>query len=144
MSEGKFDNDAAPNRPPEAIAGLTESRRNKWLMRAGLVTLGMAGSLTVLIGAASYPLSGLLIRPRLKRLSHLKSPRLRNLIRRMGIEFEDVTFSSFDGTRLYGWWLEAAEGCAYGRSPARGKEEPHGRFARFARVEAGGVQRAGL
>ena len=99
MSEGKFDNDA----------GLTESRRNKWLVRAGLVTLGMAGSLTVLIGAASYPLSGLLIRPRLKRLSQLKSPRLRNLIRRMGIEFEDVTFSSFDGTRLYGWWLEAAK-----------------------------------
>src|SRR5688572_22716553 len=99
MSKGEFDNDA----------GLTESRRNKWLMRAGLVTLGMAGSLTVLIGAASYPLSGLLIRPRLKRLSQLKSPRLRNLIRRTGIEFEDVTFSSFDSTRLYGWWMEAGK-----------------------------------
>jgi len=109
MSKGKVDNDAASIISNEAIAGLTEIRRNKWLRMAGLVTLGMAGSLTVLIGAASYPLSGLLIRPRLKRLSQLKSPHLRNLIRRAGIEVEDVTFSSFDGTRLYGWWLEAAK-----------------------------------
>jgi dipeptidyl aminopeptidase/acylaminoacyl peptidase len=109
MSKSKVDNDAASKTPPEAISGLTELRGRKWLRRAGLVTLGMAGSLTVLIGAASYPLSGLLIRPRLKRLSQLKSPHLRKLIRRMGIDFEDVTFSSFDATRLYGWWLEAAK-----------------------------------
>lgn len=108
MSKSKVENDAMPVSAPEAITHLSEVRKNKWLRRAGLVTLGMAGSLTVLIGAASYPLSGLLIRPRLKRLSQLKSPHLRNLIRRTGIEFEDVTFSSFDGTRLYGWWLEAA------------------------------------
>jgi dipeptidyl aminopeptidase/acylaminoacyl peptidase len=68
-----------------------------------------AGSLALLVGAASYPLSGLLIRPRLKRLSQLKSPHLRRLINRIGIEFEDVVFSSFDGTRLYGWWMRANE-----------------------------------
>ena len=57
---------------------------------------------------ASYPLSGLLIRPRLKRLSQLKSPHLRHLIRRRGVEFEDVTIASFDDTQLYGWWIAAA------------------------------------
>ncbi len=109
MSKGKVDNDAASGASSEAIANLSEIRNRKWLRMAGLVTLGMAGSLTVLIGAASYPLSGLLIRPRLKRLSQLKSPHLRNLIRRIGIEFEEVTFSSFDGTRLYGWWLQSMQ-----------------------------------
>jgi dipeptidyl aminopeptidase/acylaminoacyl peptidase len=107
MSKGKVENDAGPAASSEAVAKLAELRKSKWLRMAGLVTLGMAGSLTVLIGAASYPLSGLLIRPRLKRLSQLKSPHLRNLMRRIGIEFEEVTFSSFDGTRLYGWWIGA-------------------------------------
>src|SRR5215813_40497 len=79
----------------------------KWLRRAGWITLGAVGSLTVAIGAASFPLSGLLIRPRLKRLSQLKSPHLRHLIRRSGIAFEDVMIPSFDGTRLYGWWMSA-------------------------------------
>jgi dipeptidyl aminopeptidase/acylaminoacyl peptidase len=49
----------------------------------------------------------LLIRPRLKRLTQLKSPHLRHLIRRSGIPFEDITIPSFDGTRLYGWWIRA-------------------------------------
>lgn len=78
------------------------------LRRAGLITLGTAGVLSIVIGAASYTLSGLLIRPRLKRLSQLRSPHLRHLIRRIGIEFEDITIPSFDGTRLYGWWMSAA------------------------------------
>jgi dipeptidyl aminopeptidase/acylaminoacyl peptidase len=59
------------------------------------------------MGAASYPLSGLLIRPKLKRLSQLKSPHLRHLLRRSNIPFEDVTIPSFDGTRLYGWWMSS-------------------------------------
>jgi dipeptidyl aminopeptidase/acylaminoacyl peptidase len=65
--------------------------------------------LTLAIGAASFSLSGLLIRPRLKRLSQLKSPHLRRLIRRSGIAYEDVTIPSFDGTRLYGWWMAASK-----------------------------------
>jgi dipeptidyl aminopeptidase/acylaminoacyl peptidase len=96
----------------ESEVGGLQSRRGagrKWLRRAGWITLGTAGSLTLLLGAASYPLSGLLIRPRLKRLSHLRRPHLRNLFDRLGIEFEDVEFSSFDGTRLYGWWMPVAE-----------------------------------
>lgn len=79
----------------------------RWLRLAGLVTLGAAGSLAVAMGAASYPLSGLLIRPRLKRLSQLKSPHLRNLLHRSRIHFDDVTIPSFDGTRLFGWWMSA-------------------------------------
>jgi dipeptidyl aminopeptidase/acylaminoacyl peptidase len=82
-------------------------RLPNWLRLAGYVALGAAGSVTIALGAASYPLSGLLIRPRLKRLSQLKSPHLRNLIRRSGIPFEDVTIPSFDGTKLYGWWMSA-------------------------------------
>ena len=79
----------------------------RWLRLAGYVTLGAAGSIAIAMGAVSYPLSGLLIRPRLKRLSQLKSPHLRNLIRRSGIPFQDVTISSFDGTQLFGWWMSA-------------------------------------
>jgi fermentation-respiration switch protein FrsA (DUF1100 family) len=86
------------------VAGLS---MRKFLKLAGLVALGTAGSLTLAIGAASYPLSGLLVRPRLKRLAQLKSRHLRGLMRRLGFEFEDVMISSFDGTRLHGWWLEA-------------------------------------
>ncbi|HKS40939.1 MAG TPA: alpha/beta fold hydrolase, partial [Blastocatellia bacterium] len=82
--------------------------QKKWLRLAGLLGLGAAGSIGLAIGAASYPLSGLLIRPRLKRLSQLKSPHLRHLIRRRKIEFEDITISSFDGTKLYGWWMATA------------------------------------
>ncbi len=76
-----------------------------WLRLAGYVALGAAASLAVALGAASYPLSGLLIRPRLKRLSQLKGPHLRQLMRRNRIPFEDVTILSFDGTRLFGWWM---------------------------------------
>jgi dipeptidyl aminopeptidase/acylaminoacyl peptidase len=47
-------------------------------------------------------------RPRLKRLSQLKSPHLRQLISRSRILFDDVTIPSFDGTRLYGWWMSAS------------------------------------
>lgn len=79
-----------------------------WLRIAGLITLGTAGSLTVL-SAAAYPLAGLLVRPRLKRLSQLKSPHLKRFIGKAGVEIEDVVIPSFDGTRLYGWWMEAGK-----------------------------------
>jgi uncharacterized protein len=92
---------------PEIPASRSVAR--SWLRRAGWITLGTAGSLTLLLGAASYPLAGLLIRPRLKRLSQLRSPHLRNLFKRTGVEFEDVVIRSFDGTRLYGWWMPAAK-----------------------------------
>jgi fermentation-respiration switch protein FrsA (DUF1100 family) len=83
-----------------------------WLRLASLAALAAAGSFALAVGAASYPLSGLLIRPRLKRLSQLKSPHLRHLMRRSGIPFEDVTIPSFDGTRLFGWWLRAGRKAA--------------------------------
>lgn len=82
-----------------------------WLRRAGWVTLGAVGTFGLLMGA-SYPLSGLLIRPRLKRLSQLRSPHLKTLIRRIGIDFEEIVIRSFDGTKLYGWWVEASPSAA--------------------------------
>ncbi len=94
---------------PLGDASITAARSSmpRWLRLAGYVVLGAAGSLAIALGAASYPLSELLIRPRLKRLSQLKSPHLRHLIRRSRILFDDVTIPSFDGTRLYGWWMKA-------------------------------------
>jgi uncharacterized protein len=60
---------------------------------------------------ATFPLSGLLIRPRQKRLAQLKSPHIKALILRTEkIDVEDVTFSSFDSTQLRGWWLEVNRG----------------------------------
>jgi dipeptidyl aminopeptidase/acylaminoacyl peptidase len=102
MGRSRVDNEIlAAKRPARATAA--------WLRWAGLVALGAAGSLMVLVGAVSYPLSSLLIRPRLKRLSQLKSSHLRQFIRRAGIEFEDVTIPSFDGTKLYGWWMQLSK-----------------------------------
>jgi dipeptidyl aminopeptidase/acylaminoacyl peptidase len=92
----------------EAAGKLGRAPVPRWLRLAGYTALGAAGSLTVALIAASYPLSGLLIRPKLKRLSQLKSPHLRNLIRHSGITFEDVIIPSFDGTRLFGWWMDAS------------------------------------
>lgn len=111
MNEAHIDNEKITV-PQGADVKLSATRTKSWLRIAALFALGTAGSITLAIGAASYPLSGLLIRPRLKRLSQLKSSHLRHLIRRKGIEFEDITISSFDGTRLYGWWMAAAVGAA--------------------------------
>jgi fermentation-respiration switch protein FrsA (DUF1100 family) len=96
----------------EMTVEVAGNRLPPWLRYASYAALGVAGVLTIAVGAASYPLSGLLIRPRLKRLSQLKSPHLRHLIRRSGIAFEDVAIPSFDQTRLYGWWMSAGRKAA--------------------------------
>ena len=107
MSKGRVDNETG------ALAGKTpRAHMPRWLRLASYAALAAGGSLAIAIGAASYPLSGLLIRPRLKRLSQLKSPHLRHLIRRSRIPFEDVTIPSFDGTRLFGWWMNAGRRAA--------------------------------
>jgi dipeptidyl aminopeptidase/acylaminoacyl peptidase len=108
MNDGEIGKEKILVPQPAADVSLSTARARNWLRMAAMVALGTAGSITLAIGAASYPLSGLLIRPRLKRLSQLKSPHLRHLIRRKGFEFEDVTVLSFDGTRLYGWWMAAS------------------------------------
>src|SRR5262249_46253493 len=84
----------------------------RWLRRGGLIFLGAAGSLALAVGAASFPLSGLLIRPKLKRLSQLNSPHLKRLIRQRGFSLEEVIVRSFDGTRLHGWWMPASAAAA--------------------------------
>ncbi len=76
MSRGRVDNTAVPK--AGAPVKTASSHVPQWLRLAGYVALGAAGTLAVALGAASYPLSGLLIRPRLKRLSQLKSPHLRS------------------------------------------------------------------
>jgi alpha-beta hydrolase superfamily lysophospholipase len=82
--------------------------RIAWARAARWLALGAAGSLALLAGAA-YPLSGLLVRPRSKHSSRLSRPHLANLIRRMGMEVEDIEFYSTDGTRIRGWWMEAGK-----------------------------------
>jgi dipeptidyl aminopeptidase/acylaminoacyl peptidase len=108
MSTEETDKDKAA--PIDALtpATTTIARHTNWLRLAALTAVSAVGSITLAIGALSYPLSQLLIRPRLKRLSQLRSPHLRHLLSRRGVEFEDVTFASFDNTRLYGWWMAAA------------------------------------
>lgn len=108
----RFDKETKTAAQPDPAAKLAAARVPPWLRYASYVALGLAGTLTIAVGAASYPLSGLLIRPRLKRLSQLKSPHLRHLFRRSGIAFEDVTIPSFDHTRLYGWWMSAGRKAA--------------------------------
>jgi hypothetical protein len=76
-----------------------------------MLALGALGS-ALALGAASLPLSGLLIRPRLKRLSHLKRPHLRRLLERIGIKFEDIMIPSFDNLRLHGWWMASSKDSA--------------------------------
>lgn len=105
MRKARSDNEAVLQ--PGASASVTHTQVPRWLKLTGYIAVGAVGALTIGLGAASYPLSGLLIRPRLKRLSQLKSPHLEALIRRSGIPFEDVTIPSFDGTRLFGWWVGA-------------------------------------
>jgi dipeptidyl aminopeptidase/acylaminoacyl peptidase len=91
------------------LAHIDKERAAWWMKVIGLVAAGTAGSLTLLLGAASYPLSGVLIRPKLKRLAQLKSPHLRAFLKRIKVDIEDVTIASFDNTRLHGWWLQAAK-----------------------------------
>jgi uncharacterized protein len=107
MSQGKVDNNVPEINPATTINATTIAQQNNWLRLAGMIALGAAGSVTLALGATCYQLSQVLIRPRLKRLSQLKSPHLRHLLSRRNIHFEDVTFASFDGTRLYGWWMAA-------------------------------------
>lgn len=94
----------------EAAAALPETKAQwgKWLKRAGFIALGAACSFTLVVSAASVPLSNLLVRPRLKRLLHLRRPHLRNFLGRLGIKFEEVIITSFDGLKLHGWWLESS------------------------------------
>src|SRR5689334_5087451 len=109
MRQAEIDNDNTPEINPATVtaSAATLAQRTNWLRLAGMIALGTAGSVTLALGATCFQLSEVLIRPRLKRLSQLKSPHLRHLLKRRNIQFEDVTFASFDGTRLYGWWMAA-------------------------------------
>ncbi|MFL6215785.1 MAG: alpha/beta hydrolase [Blastocatellia bacterium] len=110
MSQGDIDQN--PSSEANVTASLTAgaiAQHKNWLRLAGMIALGTAGSVTLALGATCFQLSQVLIRPRLKRLSQLKSEHLRHLLKHRGIQFEDVTFASFDNTRLYGWWMETGK-----------------------------------
>jgi len=82
----------------------------RWAKRASIAALGLAGSyLTFCVGLA-FPLSSRLIRPRMKRIRQLESKHLRRFLADRSVAFEEVSFRSFDGTRLDGWWFEAGRG----------------------------------
>lgn len=79
----------------------------KWARRAGIAALGVVGSyLTVCVGVA-FPLASRLIRPRLKRIRQLDSAHLRRFLAERDIAFEEVSFRTFDGVTLHGWWFDA-------------------------------------
>lgn len=79
----------------------------KWAKRAGLAALGLAGTYLTVCAAAAFPLAERLVRPRLKRLRQITSGHLRRFLADRGARFEDVSFRSFDGVRLHGWWFGA-------------------------------------
>ncbi len=115
MSEEKTEFEEHPLADDLDVTWLTKidrERASRWLKLAGLFAAGAAGSLTLLVGAASFPLSGLLIRPKMKRVAQLKSHRLQSFIKNAGVEYEEVAIPSFDGTRLHGWWFETAKTAA--------------------------------
>lgn len=82
----------------------------QWLKRVGLVSAGLIGTYLTACAGAAYPLSSVLLRPRLKRLRQLRSVHLLRFLRTRGIAFEEVRITSFDGTMLHGWWFEAGAG----------------------------------
>ncbi|HEV8482789.1 MAG TPA: alpha/beta fold hydrolase [Blastocatellia bacterium] len=111
MSKAESDENIAVASITAAAMEVRNRRASKWLRRAGMLALGAVGS-ALALGAASLPLSGMLIRPRLKRLSHLKRPHLRRLLERIEIRFEDVMIPSFDALRLHGWWMGSSKDSA--------------------------------
>jgi uncharacterized protein len=78
----------------------------RWAKRASLAALGLVGSYVTFCVGLAYPLSSRLIRPRMKRIPQLESAHLRRFLAERGIAFEEVSFRSFDNTRLDGWWFE--------------------------------------
>src|SRR5207244_2083995 len=86
MSQGNIDREQTTEVSLTAAINATAiAPHRRWL---GLsVALGV-GSVTLAFGATCYRLSQALLRPRLKRLSQLKSPHLRHLLKRRNIHFE--------------------------------------------------------
>ncbi|MGH9762998.1 MAG: hypothetical protein ACREDR_27750, partial [Blastocatellia bacterium] len=70
--------------PARTSGPVTEGPSGLWTRIALALGLGAVGS-ALAVGVASFPLSSLLIRPRLKRLSQLKSPHLKSRIERSGL-----------------------------------------------------------
>ena len=60
---------------PDVSVRMTDQQVTRWLRLGGLIALGTVGSLTLAIGAASFPLSGLLTNYRGKFKVHSVDPR---------------------------------------------------------------------
>src|SRR5581483_7289694 len=77
--------------------------RTRWLRALGLFTVGAIGTAAA-ISSAVIPLSSILIKPKLKRLHQLRSPLLERFLKKKGYDFRSVSFRSYDGKLLHGWW----------------------------------------
>jgi dipeptidyl aminopeptidase/acylaminoacyl peptidase len=87
--------------------GAGRDKMIRWTKRASYTALGLVGSYVTFCVGLAYPLSSRLIRPRKKRIPQLESKHLRRFLAERGLAFEEVSFRSFDGTRLDGWWFDA-------------------------------------
>jgi len=89
---------------PESRNGSPERKSASWVRRTVQITLTGLGTVT---GLATFaiPLSNILIRPRLKRLHQLRSPLLARFLQKKGYDFKPVSFRSYDGKKLHGWFL---------------------------------------
>ena len=89
------------------VATSTNRMARKWLKAAGIVSAGLIGTYVTAIAGAAFPLASVLLRPHRKRLKQLRSVHLRRFLERKGLSFQEVLFTSFDSTKLHGWWFEA-------------------------------------
>jgi len=77
-----------------------------WLKRLGLVAAGVTAGYLAASVVIAIPLSILLVSPRPKRRRHLESMRLRDYLWARRIPYRETQFTSYDGTKLTGWFLD--------------------------------------
>ncbi|MGQ9897204.1 MAG: alpha/beta hydrolase [Acidobacteriota bacterium] len=78
----------------------------RWLKWLGFVAVGITTGYIAASVAVAIPLSMLLISPRPKRRRHLESMRLRDYLWARRIHYRETEFTSYDGTKLTGWFLD--------------------------------------
>lgn len=78
----------------------------RWLRRIGTAAVGVAAGYILASAAVAVPLSALLVSPRPKRRRHLESMRLRDYLWAKRIPYRETQFTSYDGTKLTGWFLD--------------------------------------
>ncbi len=95
-----------PAASSQAISREAASSWGRWLKRLGLVAAGVTAGYVAASVAIAIPLSVLLVSPRPKRRRHLESMRLRDYLWARRIPYRETQFTSYDGTKLTGWFLD--------------------------------------